>query len=142
VKTSYKIAIGLALGYAGYKIYNLLQLSKRITYVPVGFNYANGNIEIKMQLNNPVNQTLKMKGIDGKIYTADKILSTFTSDPFEIKKGISYFTLKFKIDIAKVSAELIQALIFKTIPLLKMDLIKKTIFAPIKETFDLNPAKL
>lgn len=137
-----KIAIGGALGYAGYKLYKLYQLSEQITYTPVGFNYVGGNIEIKMRLNNPINQTLKMRGIDGKIYTGDTILGTFTSDPFEIKEGISYFTLKFKVDFLRLSAQLLQSLTFKTIPVITMDIIKKTPFARMKETFDLNPAKM
>jgi len=33
-------------------------------------------------------------------------------------------------------------LIFKTIPVITMDIIKKIPFISIKETFDLNPAKL
>lgn len=137
-----KIAIGGAVGYSAYKLYKLYKLSEKIIYTPVGFNYVGGNIEIKMRLNNPINQSLKMKGIDGKIYTGNTILGTFTSDPFEIKEGISYFTLKFKVDFVSLSAQLINSLIFKTVPVITMDIIKKTSFARIKETFDLNPAKL
>ena len=142
MNTTFKIAIAGAVGYAAYKLYNLYQLGEKIIYTPVGFNYNKGNIEVKMQLDNPVNQSLKMKGIDGKIYTADKILGTFTSAPFEIKQGISYFTLVFKVDVVIVSSQIIQALIFKTIPTITMDIIKKTPFANLKETFNLNPAKL
>ncbi len=142
MNTYLKIAIGGALGYAGYKIYKLYQLSEQISYTPVGFNYVGGNIEVKMRLDNPVSQSLKMRGIDGKIYTGETILGTFTSDPFEIKEGISYFTLKFKVNVLNLSTNLIQSLIFKTVPVITMDLIKKTPFARMKETFDLNPAKL
>ena len=142
MNTNIKIAIGLGLAYGGYKLYQLYQLGEQITYTPVGFNYTNGNIEVKMRLDNPINTSLKMRGVDGKLYTGDKILGTFTSAPFIISEGVSYFTLVFKVNLLETSAQLLQALIFKTIPTITMDLVKKIPFISIKETFDLNPAKL
>ena len=137
-----KIAIGLGLAYGGYKLYKLYQLGEEITYTPVAFNYTMGNIEVKMRLDNPINTSLKMRGVDGKLYTGNTILGTFSSAPFEISEGVSYFTLVFKVDAINTSAQLLQALIFKTIPVITMDIIKKIPFISIKETFDLNPAKL
>ena len=125
-----------------YKLYQLYKLGEEITYTPVGFNYVNGNIEVKMKLDNPVATSLKMRGVDGKLYTGSTILGTFSSAPFEIKEGVSYFTLVFKVDAINTSAQLITALIFKTIPVLTMEIIKKIPYISIKETFDLNPAKL
>jgi hypothetical protein len=142
VNTNIKIAIGLGLAYGGYKLYQLYKLGEEITYTPVGFNYVNGNIEVKMKLDNPVATSLKMRGVDGKLYTGSTILGTFSSAPFEIKEGVSYFTLIFKVDAINTSAQLITALIFKTIPVLTMEIIKKIPYISIKETFDLNPAKL
>jgi hypothetical protein len=142
VNTNIKIAIGLGLAYGGYKLYQLYQLGEQITYTPVAFNYTMGNIEVKMRLDNPINTSLKMRGVDGKLYTGSTILGTFSSKPFEISEGVSYFTLVFKVDAINTSAQLLTALIFKTIPVITMDIIKKIPFISIKETFDLNPAKL
>lgn len=142
MNTKIKIALGLAVGYAGYKLYQLYQLGEQITYTPVGFNYSNGVIQVKMELNNPVATTLKMRGVDGKLYTGNTILGTFTSEPFEIQEGISYFTLNFKIDALNSASQLLQSLIFKTIPTITMDIVKKIPLISLKETFDLNPAKL
>lgn len=142
MNTNIKIAIGLGLAYGGYKLYQLYKLGEEITYTPVGFNYVNGNIEVKMKLDNPIATSLKMRGVDGKLYTGSTILGTFSSAPFEIKEGLSYFTLVFKVDAINTSAQLITALIFKTIPVLTMEIIKKIPFISVKETFDLNPAKL
>lgn len=142
MNTNIKIAIGLGLAYGGYKLYQLYQLGEQITYTPVGFNYSKGNIEVKMRLDNPINTSLKMRGVDGKLYTGSTILGTFSSAPFEISEGVSYFTLVFKVDAINTSAQLLTALIFKTIPVITMDIIKKIPFISIKETFDLNPAKL
>jgi hypothetical protein len=142
VNTNIKIAIGLGLAYGGYKLYQLYKLGEEIRYTPVGFNYVNGNIEVKMRLDNPIATSLKMRGVDGKLYTGSTILGTFSSAPFEIKEGVSYFTLVFKVDAINTSAQLITALIFKTIPTITMEIIKKIPYISIKETFDLNPAKL
>lgn len=142
MNTTIKITLGAAGAYAVYKLYQLYQLGEQIQYTPVGFNYSNGNIEVKMRLDNPVATSLKMRGVDGKIYTGNTILGTFTSAPFIIKEGVSYFTLVFKVDAINSSAQLLQALIFKTIPTITMDIVKKIPFISMKETFDLNPAKL
>jgi hypothetical protein len=83
-----------------------------------------------------------MRGVDGKLYTGSTILGTFSSGPFIIQEGISYFTLVFKVNAIQSSAQLLTALIFKTIPVITMDIVKKIPFVSIKETFDLNPAKL
>jgi hypothetical protein len=137
-----KIGIAGALGYGAYKLYKLYRLSEEITYTPVGFKYNAGTVEVKMKLDNPIEQSLQMRGIDGKLYTANNIIGTFSSGPFEIKEGTSFFTLAFKANVVNLSAELITALIFKTIPTMTMDLVKKTSFANMKETFVLNPQKL
>lgn len=137
-----KITLGAAGAYAIYKLYQLYQLGEQITYTPVGFNYSNGNIEVKMRLDNPIATSLKMRGVDGKLYTGSTILGTFSSAPFEIKEGVSYFTLVFKVDAINTSAQLLTALIFKTIPTITMQIVKKIPYISIKETFDLNPAKL
>jgi len=142
VNTNIKIAIGLGLAYGGYKLYKIYQLGEQITYTPVGFNYSKGNIEVKMRLDNPINTSLKMRGVDGKLYTGNTILGTFSSKPFEISEGVSYFTLVFKVDAINSATQLLQSLIFKTIPTITMDIVKKIPFISVKETFDLNPAKL
>lgn len=134
--------MGIGVGYGAYKLYQLYQLGEKIEYTPVGFQYKDGKIYVKMQLNNPVATTLKMRGVDGRIYTGSTVLGTFTSEPFLIKEGISYFTLVFKVDALSLSSQLITALIFKTIPVVTMDIVKKIPFLSLKETFELNPAKL
>jgi len=142
VNKYYKIGLGLAIGYGGYKLYQLYQLGEKITYTPVGFNYSNGVIQIKMKLDNPIATTLKMRSVDGKLYTGNTILGTFASGPFEIKEGISYFTLDFKIDALNSATQLLTSLIFKTIPTLTMQVVKKIPLISIKETFEINPSKL
>lgn len=143
VNNNLKIAIGVGLGFAGYKLYKLYQLGESITYTPVGYDYSDGTIKIKMQLDNPVNTTLKMRGIDGKIALEDgTVLSTYSSDPFLIAEGTSYFVIDFKINALKVGIEILRILVSFNTPKLVMTLRKKIPLITISETFVIEPAKL
>ena len=131
MKTSTKVIIGsgLVLGFVGYKLYKLYQLSNYITYTPVGLDYKNGNIVVKMKLDNPVNTTLPMRGVLGKIQTkSGNIIATYKAPAFKINKGVSYFNLNFKVNVLNAGTELITALINKTFPALDMVLVKQLPF--------------
>jgi hypothetical protein len=131
MKTSNKVLIGLGLigGFLGYKLYKLYQLSQYITYTPVDFGYSNGQIQVKMKIDNPINTTLNMRGIIGKIQTKDgNIIATYKAPAFVISEGISYFTLNFKVNLFNAGTELVSALINKTFPSLDMVLTKQLPF--------------
>ena len=124
------IYTGLAgLGYIGYRLYKLYQLSQYITYTPVGFDYKNGDIVVKMKIDNPINTTLNMRGLVGKIQTkAGNIIATFKAPAFKINEGVSYFELNFKVNLYNAGRDLISALINKTTPPLDMTLVKQLPF--------------
>lgn len=124
------IYTGLAgLGYIGYRLYKLYQLSQYITYTPVGFDYKNGAIVVKMKIENPINTTLSMRGLVGKIQTkAGNIIATYKAPAFKINEGVSYFELNFKVNLLNAGTELITALINKTTPPLDMTLVKQLPF--------------
>jgi hypothetical protein len=131
MKTSTKVLIGLGVGagFIGYKLFKLYQLSQYITYTPVGLDYKNGNVVVKMKIDNPVNTTLNMRPIIGKIQTkSGNIIATYKAPAFVIKQGVSYFTLNFKVNILNAGTELINALINKTFPALDMILTKQLPF--------------
>ena len=131
MKTSTKVLIGLGVvgGFIGYKLYKVYQLSQYITYTPVGFDYKNGNVVVKMKIDNPVNTTLPMRGIIGKIQTKEgNIIATYKAPPFTIEEGVSYFNLNFKVNLLNAGTELITALINKTFPALDMVLTKQLPF--------------
>jgi hypothetical protein len=143
VNKNLKIALALGTGFAAYKLYNLYQLGEKIEYTPVDFNYTNSKIYLKMRLDNPVNATLKMRGVDGSIALEDgRVLSTFTSEPFLINEGVSYFTLIFDIDAVKAGAEILKLLISFNTPKLVVTMKKKIPFITLTETFVIDPAKL
>lgn len=139
------LKIGLAVlgGYGIYKVYQLYKLSTDITYEPVGFDYANGAIQVKMKLINPADISLKMKGIEGKIFLKDSndVIGTFSSGPFTINKGVSFFTLSFKVNALTAGSQFISYLINKNVPTLTMTLVKKLQFGSTSETYDLTNTK-
>lgn len=138
-----KIGLLLGAGFAAYKLYNIYQLGEKIEYTPVDFNYSNSKIYLKMRLDNPVNATLKMRGVDGTIALEDgRILSSFTSEPFIINQGVSYFTLIFDIDPIKAGVEILKMLISFNTPKMIVTMKKKIPFITITETFVIDPAKL
>jgi hypothetical protein len=131
MKTSTKVLIGLGVvgGFVGYKLYKLYQLSQYITYTPVSFDYKNGDIVVKMKIENPINTTLNMRGVIGKIQTKEgNIIATYKSPAFKINEGVSYFNLNFKLNLLGAGTELITSLINKTTPALDMELIKQLPF--------------
>jgi hypothetical protein len=131
MKTSTTIIIGssIVLGLVGYKLYKLYQLSNYITYTPVAIDYKNGFIVVRMKIDNPIDTTLAMRGVVGKIQTkAGNIIATYKAPPFKINKGVSYFTLNFKVNVLGAGTELITALINKTSPALDMVLTKQLPF--------------
>jgi hypothetical protein len=143
VNKNLKIGLLLGAGFAAYKLYNIYQLGEKIEYTPVDFNYSNSKIYLKMRLDNPVNATLKMRGVDGTIALEDgRILSSFTSEPFIINQGVSYFTLIFDIDPIKAGVEILKMLISFNTPKMIVTMKKKIPFITITETFVIDPAKL
>ena len=138
-----KIGIAVVAGYGIYKVYQLYKLSTDITYEPVGFEYVNGTINVKMKLTNPADISLNMRGIDGKIYAKDSntIIGTFVSGPFVINKGVSFFTLSFKVNVLNAGTQLITYLINKDVPTLTMKLTKKLQFMSTSEIYDLTNTK-
>ena len=138
-----KVGLIAVTGYGIYKVYQLYKLSTDVTYEPVGFDYSNGTINVKMKLTNPADISLNMRGIDGKIFEKDSnsVIGTFKSGPFVINKGVSFFTLSFKVDVLNAGTQLITYLINKNIPTLTMKLTKKLQFMSTSETYDLTNTK-
>jgi hypothetical protein len=92
-----------------------------------------------MELLNPTNTSVKMRGIDGRLIVNNQVIGSFASIPFTIKGGISYFDLDFKIDSQNAGITLIQALLKKTLPVFIVDMNKRLLFFSINEKFAINP---
>ena len=131
--------------FVAYRFYKLYELGENVIYKPVGIKFIRGGsindfiIRIKMELLNPTNTRVKMRGIDGKLLVNNQVIGSFASIPFEIKGGISYFDLDFQINAQNTGVTLVQALLKKTLPVFVVDMNKRMLFFSINEKFAINP---
>jgi hypothetical protein len=131
--------------FVAYRMYKLYELGENVIYKPVGIKFIRGGsindfiIRIKMELLNPTNTRVKMRGIDGRLLVNNQVIGSFASIPFEIKGGISYFDLDFQINAQNTGVTLVQALLKKTLPVFVVDMNKRMLFFSINEKFAINP---
>ena len=131
--------------FVAYRMYKLYELGENVIYKPVGIKFIRGGsindfiIRIKMELLNPTNTRVKMRGIDGRLLVNNQVIGSFASIPFEIKGGISYFNLDFQINAQNTGVTLVQSLLKKTLPVFVVDINKRMLFFSINEKFAINP---
>ena len=131
--------------FVAYRMYKLYELGENVIYKPVGIKFIRGGsindfiIRIKMELLNPTNTRVKMRGIDGRLLVNNQVIGSFASIPFEIKGGLSYFDLDFQINAQNTGVTLVQALLKKTLPVFVVDMNKRMLFFSINEKFAINP---
>ncbi len=131
--------------FVAYRMYKLYELGENVIYKPVGIKFIRGGsindfiVRIKMELLNPTNTRVKMRGIDGKLLVNNQVIGSFASIPFEIKGGISYFDLDFQINAQNTGVTLVQALLKKTLLVFVVDMNKRMLFFSINEKFAINP---
>jgi hypothetical protein len=137
----------LTLGgaFVAYRFYKLYELGDNVIYKPVGIKFIRGGtindfiIRVKMELLNPTRTIVKMRGIDGRLIVNNQVIGSFASIPFEIKGGLSYFDLDFKVNAENAGVQFVQALLKKTLPVFVVDMNKRLLFFSINEKFAINP---
>jgi len=140
-----KSILQLGGAFVAYRMYKLYELGENVIYKPVGIKFIRGGsvndfiIRIKMELLNPTNTRVKMRGIDGRLLVNNQVIGSFASIPFEIKGGISYFDLDFQINAQNAGVTLVQALLKKNLPVFVVDMNKRMLFFSINEKFAINP---
>lgn len=140
-----KNVLQLGGAFVAYRMYKLYELGENVIYKPVGIKFIRGGsindfiIRIKMELLNPTNTRVKMRGIDGKLLVNNQVIGSFASIPFEIKAGLSYFDLDFQVNARNVGVQLVQALVKKTLPMFFVNINKRMLFFSINEKFVINP---
>ena len=143
-----KGSLGLIGAFVVYRFYKLYELGESIIYKPVGLSFTRGKslndfvIRVKMQLLNPTKTKLAVRGVDGVLTIGNNILSTFITPSFNIKQGISYFFLDFKVKQDTIGVQIIQSIIAKKIPVFSVKYTTKLPFFSITDKFDVNPKLL
>ena len=131
--------------FVAYRLYKLYELGENVIYKPVGIKFIRGGsindfvVRIKMELLNPTNTTVKMRGIDGRLIVNNQVIGSFASIPFTIKGGLSYFDLDFQINAQNTGITLVQSLLKKSLPVFIVDMNKRMLFFSINEKFAINP---
>jgi hypothetical protein len=131
--------------YLAIRLYKLYQLGESVIYKPVGVEFVRGAtlndfvVRVKMELLNPTNTILPMKGIDGSIAVENSVIGSFSSAPFTIKAGINYFFLDFKVDPKTTGATLVRMIAQNKKPVFDITLNKKLYLFSMTEKFTINP---
>ena len=77
--------------FVAYRLYKLYELGENVIYKPVGIKFIRGGsindfvVRIKMELLNPTNTSVKMRGIDGRLIVNNQVIGSFASIPFTTK---------------------------------------------------------
>jgi hypothetical protein len=140
-----KNILSIGGAFVAYRFYKLYELGENVIYKPVGIKFIRGGsindfiIRIKMELLNPTNTIVKMRGVDGRLIVNNQVIGSFASIPFEIKGGLNYFDMDFQVNAQNIGVQLIQSLLKKTLPVFVVDMNKRLLFFSINEKFAINP---
>lgn len=144
MKLTLKKVLPIAGAFVLYQFYKLYEFGNSIIYKPIGVGFKGLGtkdfiLQIQMEILNPTNRSLKMRGLDGTISYDGKVLSSFSTDPFLIKKGRSTFTLNFKFD-SEESRKTLQSLIASGSKMkpLQVELRKKIPYFTTTEKFNID----
>jgi len=144
MKLTLKKVLPIAGAFVLYQFYKLYEFGESIIYKPIGVGFKGLGtkdfiLQIPMEILNPTNRSLKMRGLDGTISYNGKVLSSFSTDPFIIEKGRSTFTLNFKFDTDEARKTL-QSLIASGSKnyLLQVELRKKLPYFTSTEKFNID----
>jgi len=140
-----KNILTIAGAYLAIRLYKLYQLGESVIYKPVGVEFIRGAslndfvVRVKMELLNPTNTTLPMRGVDGTIAVGNSIIGSFASAPFVIQAGINHFFLDFKVDPKTTGATLVRLIAQNKKPIFNITLNKKMSLFSMTEKFTINP---
>jgi hypothetical protein len=131
--------------FTAYRLYKLYELGESVIYKPVGVSFRRGAtlndfvIRVKIEVLNVQKTIVKMRGIDGELIVKGQTVGTFYAGAFEIRPGLNYLFMDFKVDPKAVGAELIQAIIAKKTPVLYVRMNQHLPFFSVTDTFAVNP---
>ena len=99
----WKKILPIAGAFVVYQFYKLYEFGTSIIWKPTNFKLESIGenrlvIGVTIQITNPQNRSLKIRGVDGTLSHEGKTLSTFSVPAFTIQKGVSIIQMPFVID--------------------------------------------
>jgi len=103
MKLEWKKIIPIAGAFVVYQFYKLWEFGNSIVwktkkYELLGATGDTATLKVSMEILNPSNRTLKIRGIDGVVTYKGNVLATYNSGAFTIPKGISTMGITFQIN--------------------------------------------
>jgi len=142
-----KILIGVGAFFA-YRLYKMVEFGQSIVYsiqewgfirpVSVADYLKEVKIYVNVEILNPTNTTLSMRGVDGQLVYANQIVGTFFSEPFVLKAGRSQFQMIFKVNGFEAAKTIVSDLAKNNPANLKVKIKAKIPFITIPYTHNLN----
>jgi hypothetical protein len=101
------VLVGVA-SFVAYRFYKLYELGASIIYKPLDWKFGKVDwtrldaggvpLNVTIEILNPTNTNLRLRGIDGILRFNEKVISNFSSKPFDINAGRSSFTMVFRLN--------------------------------------------
>lgn len=133
--------IALAAG-LGYRLYQIYQIGKRLSYVPRGVKLTRSGtqffIEITFEVNNPVGASVNIRGIEGKLWIGDQLISAFSGPKAEIRTGNSPYKTTFAINNLGTATAIIKTFLAKKWPVFTVAMTTKLSFMNVTEKYDID----
>jgi LEA14-like dessication related protein len=142
--------IGIA-SFVAFRFYKMYELGASIIIKPLNYSFGRvdwanldrGGVPLYVQLEilNPSNTSLRMRGIDGVLKFNDKIISTFISKPFTVSAGRSTFNLDFKVNGTTIINEFLSYVKDNTSDRVEVDMNLKIPYFTLKRNYKLSITK-
>jgi len=130
--------------FVAYRLYKLYEVSENVIYKPVAMRFKRGKtlndmvLAVKLEIMNPQNTIVYLRGIDGELYSGGALIGYFNSGKAQINPGLSYMWVDFRVT-PQVVAGLISAIVAKKVPVFTVKMTTKLPFFSVTDTFAINP---
>jgi len=142
-----KLFVGIGAFFA-YRLYKMVEFGQSIVFSVQEWGFGkkdslsdylkNIDVIVKIEILNPTNNTLSIRGIDGQLVYANQVIGTFFSNPFVIKGGRSQFQMNFNINSAVAIRTILNDILSNNPALLKVKIKVKIPFITIPYTYNLD----
>jgi hypothetical protein len=142
--------VGVA-SFVAYRFYKLYELGASVIYKPLDWKFGKVDwsrldaggvpLNVTIEILNPTNASVRMRGIDGVLKFNGKVISNFSSKPFDINAGRSSFTMVFRLNGLTTINQLLSYVRDKKNDKVEVDMKIKIPFFTLSNKFQLSITK-